>query len=292
MPWRELTITLPAHLTDGVSQFLEDQGAQAVTFAEAGEEPLFEPKPGQTPLWQIVRLTALFSLDADIESIARRMKAHHPGIDEPTLRILEDQPWERLWLEHFKPLNFGSLWVCPSGQPPPTSDGVCLELDPGLAFGTGTHATTALCLEWLGRQDLNRLTVIDYGCGSGILAIAALLLGAQKVIACDIDPQALTATRDNAAKNQVAERLECCYPQDMPEMTADLLLANILAGPLIDMASDLAARIRVGGRIILSGILEAQVGEIIRAYQPCQIQFETPTIMDQWARLTGTKRPE
>ena len=291
MPWRELSLTLPADSADEISRFLEDQGAQAITLAESGEEPLFEPKPGETPLWRRVRLTALFADEDDVRTIAHRLQSRYPELEPPRLQKLEDQPWERLWLEHFKPLDFGRLWVCPTGRPPADPEAICLELDPGLAFGTGTHPTTALCLEWLAQWDLEGTTVIDYGCGSGILAIAALLLGAERVIACDIDPQALTATRENAAKNKVAERLSCCYPQDMPSIEADILLANILAGPLTEMASCLAARVKTGGRIILSGILAEQTDEILAAYLPHRFRFEPPATSDQWVRLSGEKLP-
>ncbi len=288
VPWREISFSLPSTLIDSVSQFLEDQGAQAVTLAEGGNESLFEPPPGETPLWQTVRLTALFTMEDDTEAIATVLRTHYSNLHDWEHRILEDQPWERAWLEHYRPIGFGRLWVCPTGHLPPDPEAVCLTLDPGLAFGTGTHPTTALCLEWLANQKLNGLTIVDYGCGSGILAIAALLLGARRVIACDIDPQALTATRDNAAKNQVADRLDCCYPEDMPEMTADILVANILAGPLVEMAPTLSTKVRSGGAIVLSGILAGQVDEVHRAFET-HYQFEPPAIQDQWARLTGTK---
>lgn len=288
MPWRELSFTLPSELADPVSQFLEEQGAQAVTLSESGDEPLFEPPPGEVPLWQRVRLTALFSVEDDTEAIATRLKQQFSGLTEWEHGTLQDQPWERVWLEHFHPLGFGRLWICPSGQKPPEQDAICLTLDPGLAFGTGTHPTTALCLQWLAQQNLNGLTILDYGCGSGILAIAALLLGARRAIACDIDPQALTATRDNADKNQVAGCLECCYPQEISELTVDLLLANILAGPLVELAETLSAKVSKGGRIVLSGILAQQVDEVIGAYDPW-FQFDPPVIQEEWARLCGIR---
>ncbi len=291
MPWRELSVTLPAEKADEISQFLEDQGAQAITLGEAGEEPVFEPKPGETPLWRIVRLTALYAIEEDVQTTVKRLQARYPELEAPQLQILEDQPWERVWLEHFNPLDFGRLWVCPTGHRPPVPETVCLELDPGLAFGTGTHPTTALCLKWLAQHDLEGATVIDYGCGSGILAIAALLLGANRVVACDVDPQALTATRNNAAKNRVAERLECCYPQDMPPIEADTLLANILADPLLDMASCLPAKLRTYGTIVLSGILVEQASEVMHAYAAHHIQFEPEITLDRWVRLVGKKIP-
>jgi len=288
VPWRELSFTLPSEQADSVSRFLEEQGAQAVTLRESGDESLFEPPPGETPLWQQVSLTALFSLEDDTEAMATLLKQRFSGLSGWQHRILQDQAWERVWLEHFHPIGFGRLWICPSGQQPPDENAICLTLDPGLAFGTGTHPTTSLCLEWLAQQNLDGLTVLDYGCGSGILAIAALLLGARRAIACDIDPQALTATRDNADKNQVAGRLECCYPQGMTNSQVDLLLANILAGPLVELAETLSAKVSQGGRIVLSGILAHQVDEVIGAYTPW-FQFEPPMIKEQWARLCAIR---
>jgi ribosomal protein L11 methyltransferase len=182
---------------------------------------------------------------------------------------LEDQVWERVWLEHFHPMQFGRrLWICPAGQRPAAQNAVIVELDPGLAFGTGTHPTTALCLEWLEGSDLAGNNLIDYGCGSGILAIAALRLGAANAIAVDHDPQALEATRDNAIKNGVHERLTVHLPADAPRQPSDLLVANILAGPLIELAPRLCGLLKPGGRFALSGILADQGAAVAAAYAP------------------------
>ncbi len=290
MPWRELSFVLPRELADTVSQFLEQRGAQAITFAEDGDEELFEPLPGETPLWQQTRLTALFDMEVEpgalqtalIEQFGDRLKDFEH-------RVLADQVWERAWLEHFRSLNFGRLWICPSGQSPPDPQALYLTLDPGLAFGTGTHPTTGLCLEWLAEQDLRGKTVIDYGCGSGILAVAALLLGAARAFACDIDPQALIATQENAHNNRVAERLTCCYPQAMPAIIADIVVANILADPLIALAATLTAHTRPGGWLVLSGILEPQAESVRRAYA-ASFDFQPSKSEDGWARLAGIRR--
>ena len=191
----------------------------------------------------------------------------------PVVEHIEDRPWERVWLDEFAPTRFGRrLWVCPRGQAPDPAeigpDTVIVELDPGLAFGTGHHATTALCLEWLDALDLTGKTVLDYGCGSGILAIAALRLGAALAVAVDHDPQALEATRDNAAENGVADRIQVYAPEDQPRLTADVLVANILAGPLVELAPRLAELVAPGGALALSGVLEEQAPEVAAAYSP------------------------
>ncbi len=290
MAWRQLSFSLPAELADLISERLERCGAQAVTFSEAGGEELFEPAPWENPLWRQTWVTALFPLDVDIGVIAAQLQAEYRQLGDWEQRVLEDQPWERAWLDHFQPLRFGRLWVVPSGRTPPDPHGVCLTLDPGLAFGTGTHPTTALCLEWLAAADLEGKTVVDYGCGSGILAIAAVLLGAERVIACDIDPQALTATRANAAKNRVAGRLVCRYPEDMPSLDADVVVANILAEPLIQLAPTLSALVSPGGRLVLSGLLEQQQECVMQAYRSW-FRFEAPAMRENWVRLCGRKRP-
>src|SRR5690606_25394554 len=203
---------------------------------------------------------------------------------------IADQDWERSWMDNFKPMRFGRrLWIVPSWHEAPEPDAVNLLLDPGLAFGTGTHPTTALCLEWLDSQGLDGLQVIDFGCGSGILAIAALLLGADRVTGTDIDPQALEASRDNAQRNQLAdERLPLYLPADMPAEPADILVANILAGPLVSLAPQLTGLVKPGGRIALSGILAEQTEEILAAYRDA---FELDPVADKdgWLRVSGVR---
>ncbi len=289
MPWQQLSCALPDKAAESVSEFLESLGALAVTLSELGNEALLEPAPGETPLWKQTRLTALFDMEVNLGEIRVLLEKHFPAtLTDFSREILQDQPWERSWLEYFRPLSFGRLWICPANQPPPSPEGVHLVLDPGLAFGTGTHPTTALCLEWLAQQDLQHLTLVDYGCGSGILAVAALLLGARQAVAVDIDPQALTATKENADKNRVAKQLICCYPQDMPDLTVDVVVANILATPLMELAPKLTKTLSRGGKLALSGIMENQMADIQRVYSG-QIQFEAPIFREGWVLLTGKR---
>ena len=207
------------------------------------------------------------------------------------LEILEDKDWERQWMDRFEPLQFGSrLWVCPSWKPVPDPMAVNLMLDPGLAFGTGSHPTTALCLQWIAEQDWQGKTVIDYGCGSGILAIGAILMGAERVLGVDNDTQALTATKDNAQRNGIAaQAIPVFLPEDTPQEAVDVMLANILAGPLIEMAAHLAELTKVRGLITLSGILEHQADAVVEAYSPW-FDMHTVVSKDEWVRIDGIKR--
>lgn len=292
--WRQLSLATTAALAEPVADLLSHLGALSVSFEDEGDQPLFEPKPGETPVWNQTRVIALFDPETDTALIRAGLVGRFGDENLSGWRLEEiaDQAWERAWLEHFELMRFGRrLWICSTGFPPPAKpDAVCVRLDPGLAFGTGTHPTTALCLEWLDGQDLKGKTVLDYGCGSGILAVAALLLGAEIVHAVDIDPQALTATRDNARKNHVEERIVCAYPGDLPEFRADVLLANILANPLVELEDRFAQRLRVGGSLVLSGILRAQADDVLRAYQP-HFELEPPVYREDWVRLSGTRRP-
>lgn len=206
------------------------------------------------------------------------------------VEILEDKDWEREWMENFHPMQFGQrLWICPSWRDVPDPEAVNVMLDPGLAFGTGTHPTTALCLTWLDGQELGGQTVIDYGCGSGILGIAALKLGAGRVIGVDIDPQAIEASRENAARNGVENGVELYLPADRPQLQADVLVANILAGPLRELASDIASLVKPGGRLALSGILATQAEEVRAAYLPW-FEMDAPVEQEEWVRLSGIRK--
>lgn len=291
MPWRQLSFSLPSDLADEVSDLLDQQAALAVTFSEQDDdEPVLEPPPGETPLWQTTRLTALFEMDTDLNAIQSVLEqAFGHDLTHWCREVVEDQPWERAWLEHFQPTPFGRLWVCPSGQAPADPSAIRLTLDPGLAFGTGGHPTTALCLDWLADQALQGKTVLDYGCGSGILAIASLLLGAQQAVAVDIDPQALTATQKNAENNRVAKRLICCYPHAMPDLSVDVVVANILAKPLIELAPHIIKFIKRGGTLALSGILEEQMSAVEKAYRRW-VEFDLPIVREGWALITGNKK--
>lgn len=290
MPWLQLQINSSDEGAAEIETALLEAGSVAVTLQDNADQPLFEPDLGQTPLWQNTRISGLFEADTDMNSLI----AEYPLLASGKIEILEDKDWEREWMDSYQPMSFGSrLWICPSWRTPPAADAVNLMLDPGLAFGTGTHPTTALCLEWLDQQDLEDATVVDYGCGSGILGIAALLLGAAKVIAVDNDPQALLATRDNAERNHIAtERLQVLLPNQVPEgMQADVMIANILAGPLCDLSPTLLSALRPEGKIVLSGILENQQEMVAGHYRPA-IDFSPPAQREEWMRIQGTKQAE
>mgnify|MGYP005846960523 FL=1 len=292
MPWLQLTINSSRDRAETLEDVLLAVGAASVTLEDNADQPILEPALGETPLWEQVRLTGLFDADQNTETVTRHL-ARALGNDLPEHRweSLEDKDWEREWMKHYRAIRCGQrLWICPSWQKPPEPDKVNLMLDPGLAFGTGTHPTTFLCLQWLDGQNLTDQALVDYGCGSGILGIAALLLGAHRVLGVDIDPQALTATRDNAQRNQVApEAMPVYLPENCPETRADTLLANILAGPLVKLAPRLQQMIRPGGQICLSGILANQAETVMAAYRPW-FDFDPLAEQDNWVRLTATKR--
>ena len=280
---------------DRVEEILLRHGAHSVTYSDAGDQPLLEPAPGETPLWHDTRITGLFSVDADFAALRDDILNSFDIAELPSHEIsdLEDRPWEREWLRDFGPMRYGErLWICPGDSSVDDGQAVIVRLDPGLAFGTGTHATTALCLEWLDSLALDGKNLLDYGCGSGILAIAALKLGCTGAVATDIDHQAIIATRENAAANDVSNRLETCLaPGDLGEQF-DVVIANILASPLIELAEPIAARVRTGCPLALSGILSGQVGEVLEAYRPW-IEFDEPVEREQggqtWVRLSGRR---
>ncbi len=301
--WLEVSATLPRERSEAAESDLLAAGAMAVTLLDAEDQPVLEPAPGETPLWPMVRITGLFPGDADPLRVLAELSRLAPGIDWRPSR-LTGRAWEREWLRDFGPLRFGRrLAVVPGGQDAPQGS-VVVRLDPGLAFGTGTHPTTALCLEWLdtlapspagAASPLAGALVVDYGCGSGILAIAALRLGARAAIGVDLDPQALLATRDNATANEVADRLTACAPEDLDVVLhgrkADILLANILAGPLHELLPEFAARLRPGGQLALSGILADQA-EALSRRAATWFEIEPPEIREEWARLSGRRKVE
>ena len=291
MPWLQLSFEASTQQIGKLEELLPALGAVAVTLEDNADQPLYEPPLGTTPLWENTRVVGLFDAHADLELVSSLLKPHFPeGLPTNRSSILEDQNWEKVWMDQFQPIAFGDrLWICPSWCKPPDPNAVNLLLDPGLAFGTGTHPTTALCLEWLDRHDLSGKTVIDYGCGSGILAIAAKLLGCETVWAVDNDPQALLACKDNAQKNQVADSVRVVSPEAFAnEFTgkADLVLANILAGPLQQLAPALLKLIKPEGALVLSGILSSQQNAVQQAYTP-SINFSTPATREEWVRLNG-----
>lgn len=298
MPWLQLTIEITPDDAELFSDLLTDMGASAVTLQDSADQPLYEPPPGETPLWSRTRVIGLFDATADIDHIVDHIRRTIAPNPLPDCRVspLEDKDWEREWMDNFKPMSFGErLWIVPSWSQPPEPDAVNILLDPGLAFGTGTHPTTALCLQWLDAHStahggFTYDEVIDYGCGSGILAIAAALLGAKHVWAVDNDPQALIATRDNATKNAVTERIEAVLPEGLPDINTPLLLANILAGPLMEFAERFAGYVSPGGHIVLSGILSEQAEQVAACYRPW-FEMDPPVIQDEWVRLSGIRQP-
>jgi ribosomal protein L11 methyltransferase len=297
LPHLEAAFPLEDLDAGSVEEALFAVGAVAVTLADAADSPILEPKPGETPLWPTVQVTALFPVDIDraaLESALALLFGDH--VTTFDWRTVEDRVWEREWLKDFKPMRFGArLWVVPGGMALPAeagTDAVTLALDPGLAFGTGTHPTTAMCLRYLdGLGDrLSGARVLDVGCGSGILAVAALRLGAARAIGVDIDPQAEIATRENAERNGVADRLvlrDATPP--WPEGPYDFTLANILAGPLVELASDIAAATRPGGGVVLAGLLREQAAAVQAAYEPHFAMIEFATV-DGWTCLAGRRR--
>ncbi|NJD06917.1 MAG: 50S ribosomal protein L11 methyltransferase [Methylococcaceae bacterium] len=290
--WHQLSVATTETQADGAADLLSDLGALSVSLEDEGDQPLFEPKPGETPIWRNTRIIALF--ESATAAVAARQslleRFGEAGFSGWRTELIQDQAWERAWLEHFKPMRFGRrLWIVPTGfDAPGDPEAVCVKLDPGLAFGTGTHPTTALCLAWLDGQDLAGKTLIDFGCGSGVLAVAGLLLGAKSAVGVDIDPQALAATADNARKNGVEGRIDSVLAPQLPPHPADLLLANILANPLIELAPQLTALIKPGGQLVLSGILEAQAEAVLEAYRT-RFRMDPPQALDGWVRLTGTR---
>ena len=267
-------------------------GALSVSLSDAADVPVLEPAPGETPLWPRTVVSGLFDPEADTDAAADQLRAQ---LTDPDLEIeqetVEDRDWVRIWLAHCEPIRFGErLWVCPQAKRVDEPGCRTLILDPGLAFGTGSHPSTALCLEWLAQHPVDGFQVLDYGCGSGILAIASLLLGAERATAFDIDPQAVIATRDNALRNGVGNQLEVLpHDQDPPVVTHDLVLANILAGPLISLAPALCERLRPGGHLVLAGLLQRQAEEVRQAYARW-IAFDTPLEREGWTCLNGRRR--
>lgn len=298
MAFLELSLALTAEQQPLAEATLEELGALSVTLLDADaetpdERAIFEPGVGETPLWKALVLNALFDNDADRGAIVSALRKSLPELSpgQVVFREVADQDWERAWMDRFQPMRFGQrLWIYPWNVEPPVDDSapVVVRLDPGLAFGTGTHPTTALCLEWLDGLPLAGRTVLDFGCGSGVLAIAALKLGAAHAIGVDNDPQALVASRDNAQRNDVADRLSLHAPEELPKNTrCDVLVANILAGPLHDLAPLFAALLKPGAPFALSGILAGQEGDLLRRYAATGFADLRATQKEDWMRING-----
>ncbi|MES2218089.1 MAG: 50S ribosomal protein L11 methyltransferase [Pseudomonadota bacterium] len=293
MAWREIHITTTAAHVEMLSEQMTQLGAQACTLHDAGNQPIYEPAPNQpAPVWPDIKLVSLFDDEHDCSEVYAYLNHQQAAgsIIDFTSQVLADEDWERRCLDDLQPMRFGKrLWICPSWLTPPDPQAINIILDPGLAFGTGTHPTTALCLEWLDENFIPGQTVIDYGCGSGILALAALKLGASKAIAIDYDDKALQATRENATRNQVESTLETYLPDGYSGEKVDLLIANILAQPLIEMARKLANLLKPGGKILLSGILKEQIGQVNTAYSPW-ILTQAIVFKEEWCRLVGVRQ--
>lgn len=293
MTWLQVSVEVTGDLAEVATEVFADAGALSVTYQDAADEPILEPALGAHPVWSATRVVALYPGDGDASRITQSLREalHDAGI-EPRIERLEDRDWSNTWRDSFHATRFGArLWVVPTDETAPEADAVMVHLDPGLAFGTGTHTTTALCLEWLDAHPPLGREVIDYGCGSGILAIAAGKLGASRVRAVDIDPQALQATRDNAGRNGMGQKVNVTFPEALDARPADLVIANILANPLIELAATLASQVSPGGHIVLTGILAEQAGDVMTAYRPW-FEFCEPVEREGWVLLEGVKRRE
>lgn len=296
MSWMQVRFHTGAAEVEALENALLAAGALSVTLQDDADQPILEPELGTTPIWDNTQVIGLFEASRNsnelLQDIAAAFQAEG-GHELPRHKteLVEDKDWVRAWMDDYHPMPFGQrLWVCPSWREPPQPEAVNLLLDPGLAFGTGTHPTTALCLRYLDREVQGNELIVDYGCGSGILGIAALLLGAKHMVGVDIDPQALTATRDNAGRNGIADdRYEIYLPADTPAVQGDITVANILAGPLVELGPHIASLTRSGGKLALSGLLAEQAEEVSACYSqwfdmtPAQQQ-------DDWVILTGIKR--
>ena len=293
MTWLQLRLDTRPGEVESLEERMLATGAVAVTMEDNADQPVLEPGVGETPLWGQVRLTGLYPADTDMDQVLAAFPSGLLRQANQRVEILEDKDWEREWMQHYRPMPFGKrLWVCPSWLQPPDPGAINLLLDPGLAFGTGTHPTTALCLAQLDSMDLAGCDIVDYGCGSGILAVAALRLGAAFALAVDNDPQALVATRDNAGRNGIAAAgMEVVLPDAVDHHAwsgrASLVIANILAGPLMELADTLAAFLRPGGTLLLSGLLDTQAAALCEHYAD-RINLQVAGEKDGWVCLRGS----
>lgn len=294
MPWQQLKISVKAEQAESVGEMLSANGAQAVTFVDAQDTPMYEPKPGEVLLWPDTQVIGLYPATQNLSPTISRIgqsKIFRDGMFY-TIDQLEDRDWEREWMDDFHPMQFGEkLWICPTWRKAPDENAVNIILDPGLAFGTGTHPTTSMCLKWLDSHDMSNKTVVDFGCGSGILAIAALKLGASQAIGIDIDPQALLASEQNALKNDVNSRLSLYHSESAPESKADIVIANILAGPLKELAHIIADYCAPNGYLVMSGILLEQAESVMSSYSN-KFNFEPIEQDGDWVRLVGQMKDQ
>tara|TARA_B110000858_G_C17801291_1_gene475448 strand:+ start:144 stop:1040 length:897 start_codon:yes stop_codon:yes gene_type:complete len=296
MTWQQLRVQVRSDKIEPLEKLLLDYGGLSISYLDAEDQPVFQKAPGSTPLWDRVDLVCLFEQEANLDGLLFLLR-QHPAIEDKgtlSLEALEDQAWERSWMADFKARQVGErLWVCPSWQEPPKPNAINIMLDPGLAFGSGSHATTSMCLQWLEQNTHDDSVVIDYGCGSGILAIAAALLGAPRVIAVDNDPQAITATIENAKRNHIPEGVIETYlpeqlPSDRTSLRADVLVANILAEPLMQLAENFSHLVKPTGHIALSGLLAEQADELLEHYSSW-FEMEQAVLSEEWARISGSR---
>ena len=291
MGWIQIQFTTQAEEQETLEDALLDAGALSITYVDAADQPILEPGLNETPLWDAIQLLALFDSSINTqETLAMAEQAYGQPLPSYEVELLQDKEWEREWMEDFHPMQFGErLWICPTAHEPIDPDAVNVRLDPGLAFGTGTHPTTSMCLSALDKMDVSDKTIIDVGCGSGILSIAALMLGAQSVVGTDIDPQALTASRDNAQRNNIDDKDFTLYlaGEEPSDGKYDIVLANILAGPLVELAPMLSRYLKPGGVILLSGLLVEQQSDVLDAYD--EVGFREFYTQEPWLCLEGVK---
>lgn len=286
----EVRVPCRSDEVDEIEALLFTLGACSVTFRDAQDVAILEPAPGEMPLWKDIEVTAMYTRDYDEKIIVSNIKTKLPKHEAYSEKLI-NQVWERTWLEHFKPMQFGNhTWIIPSEFEAPQKDDINIYLDPGLAFGTGTHATTALCLNWIDTNELNNKTVIDFGCGSGILAIAAVKHGAKKVYCTDIDPQAIESTLNNCDNNNVLSKIEIIDTQKVSELkNLDIILANILAAPLMTLTDTFYNMLKDNGELIMSGILSEQTDEIVTKFKQSFVDFQIK-IVDDWASVYAKKK--
>ena len=291
--WQELKFRVSSENALLVEEKLFSSGAAAVTFLDARNQPIFVEETDQMPLWEDICIVSLFSQDVNLAPVVQKLVHDQPAINsnDIDMHLINDQDWESKWMNDQKPQQFGNrLWIYPSWITPSKNSVTNMILDPGLAFGTGSHPTTSLCLNWLDNNLIPSQHIIDYGCGSGILAIAAALLGASKVYAVDNDPQAITATLSNMEKNRISNQsIQTFSPEALPHVKVDLLIANILANPLIQLSEIFSTLLKPSGKIVLSGILEEQVERVSSHYRS-YFELEEPQLNDGWALIAGSPK--
>ncbi len=295
MNWLQIAINTTKDNAERAEDCLFSAGAQTVTLTDAADQPILEPGVNEVPIWNAVIITGLFNFDNNQQALLDSINLCMADTSYScSSEILEDQNWTRAWMDHYHEMQFGErLWVCPLHVEPPQPEAINLRLDPGLAFGTGIHPTTSLCLRWLDQNITTQDTLLDYGCGSGILAIAACMLGTKQADCVDIDPQALLATHSNAEINNVAKRVNTYLPEDYLKHHAgtqyDIVMANILSGPLAELAPTLARHTKANGDIVLSGILREQADTVLNTYSQF-FKMDDPVFEEDWVMLHGVKK--